>query len=162
MYLYIVQDNFVIARGLRSAQDVRKQLVSMLDRYRLPVVSCGRHVHRVCRAICSGYFMHAAKKDPQEGYKTLVESQPVYVHPSSALYSKQPEWLIYHKLMLTTKEYIHECLVVDPKWLVELAPDFFRKCDETQLSRRKKRERLEPLFDKFHAPNEWRLSRRKG
>jgi ATP-dependent RNA helicase DHX8/PRP22 len=156
------QENFVTARSLRSAQDVRKQLVSIMERYRLPVVSCGRHVHRVCRAICSGYFMHAAKKDPQEGYKTLVESQPVYIHPSSSLYSKQPEWLIYHKLVLTTKEYLHQCLAIDPKWLVELAPNFFRKCDENQISRRKKRERLEPLFDKFHAPNEWRLSRRKG
>jgi hypothetical protein len=28
------------------------------------------------------------RKDPQEGYKTLVEGTPVYIHPSSALFSK--------------------------------------------------------------------------
>ena len=30
------------------------------------------------KAICSGFFMHAAKKDPQEGYKTMDEGQVVY------------------------------------------------------------------------------------
>merc|ERR1719319_965411 len=87
-------------------------------------------------AFTSGYFMHAAKKDPQEGYKTLVEGQPSFIHPSSALFNHQPEWLIYHKLVLTSKEYMRECMVIEPKWLVELAPRFYRKADPVRLSRR--------------------------
>jgi len=59
----------------------------------------------VRRAICSGFFRNAAKKDPQEGYKTLIEGTPVYIHPSSALFNKNPDWLIYHELVLTTREY---------------------------------------------------------
>jgi hypothetical protein len=34
-------------------------------RHKLDVVSCGRAYKRVQRAICSGFFRHAAKKDPQ-------------------------------------------------------------------------------------------------
>jgi hypothetical protein len=30
------------------------------------------------------------RKDPQEGYKTLVEGTPVYIHPSSALFRLEP------------------------------------------------------------------------
>eukprot|EP00955_Chlamydomonas_euryale_P022717 240121-Chlamydomonas_euryale.AAC.1 len=44
----------------------------------------------------------------QEGYKTVVENQPVYIHPSSSVFQQQPDWVIYHELILTTKEYMRE------------------------------------------------------
>lgn len=45
---------------------------------------------------------------PVQGYKTVVEQQPVYIHPSSAVFQQQPDWVIYHELVLTTKEYMRE------------------------------------------------------
>lgn len=60
------------------------------------------------QAICSGFFFHAARKDPQEGYKTVVEQTPVFIHPSSALFQRQPDWVLYHELVLTSKEYMRE------------------------------------------------------
>ena len=51
---------------------------------------------------------------------------------------------------------------IEPKWLVELAPRFFKAADPHKLSRRKKNERLEPLFDRYNDPQAWRLSRRRG
>jgi hypothetical protein len=41
----------------------------------LQITSCGRNFTKVRKAITSGYFTHAAKKDPQEGYKTMDEGQ---------------------------------------------------------------------------------------
>jgi ATP-dependent RNA helicase DHX8/PRP22 len=99
--------------------------------------------------------------DPQEGYKTLVDQQPIYIHPSSSLFNRQPEWIIYHQLVLTTKEYAREVLAIEPKWLIELAPQFYKSADPNQLSKRKKFERIEPLFDRFHGKDDWRLSKRK-
>ncbi|CAG0902485.1 unnamed protein product, partial [Cyprideis torosa] len=84
-------DNFVQIRSLKRAQDVRKQLMGIMDRHKLDVVSCGKNTARVQKAICSGFFRNASKKDPQEGYRTLVDSQVVYIHPSSALFNRQPE-----------------------------------------------------------------------
>lgn len=155
-------ENFLQARELRRAEDVRKQLLAILERYKMPVESCGKNWKRVCKAIVSGFFVNAAKKDPQEGYRTLVEGQPVYIHPSSALFNRQPEWLIYHQLVLTSKEYLRECLAIDPKWLVEAAPQFYRSADPNKISKRKRKERIEPLYDRFHPPNDWRLSKRRG
>lgn len=66
----------------------------------------GHFVSFLVQAIVAGYFAHAARRDPQEGYKTLVEGQTVYIHPSSALFQKNPEWVIYHDLVLTSKEYM--------------------------------------------------------
>ncbi|KAK2080151.1 hypothetical protein QBZ16_000004 [Prototheca wickerhamii] len=155
-------ENFIQARSMRRAQDVRKQLVAIMDRYKLDLVSAGRSFTRIQKAICAGFFAHAARKDPQEGYKTIVEQQPVFIHPSSALFQHQPDWVIYHELVLTTKEYMREVTHIDPKWLVELAPRFFKAADAHKLSRRKRHERIEPLYDRYNPPNDWRLSRRRG
>ena len=95
-------ENFIQARSMRRAQDVRQQLVSIMERYRHQVVSCGRNTMKVRQALCSGFFRNAARKDPQEGYKTLIEGTPVYMHPSSALFGKPAEHVIFHTLVLTT------------------------------------------------------------
>ncbi|XP_052895056.1 ATP-dependent RNA helicase DHX8 isoform X2 [Anopheles moucheti] len=152
-------ENFVQIRTLKRAQDVRKQLLGIMDRHKLDVVSAGKNTVRVQKAICSGFFRNAAKKDPQEGYRTLVDSQVVYIHPSSALFNRQPEWVVYHELVQTTKEYMREVTTIDPKWLVEFAPAFFRFSDPTKLSKFKKNQRLEPLYNKYEEPNAWRISR---
>lgn len=156
-------DNFVQGRSLRRAQDVRKQLVGIMDRYSHDIVSCGKNYNRVRKAICSGYFRNAAKKDPQEGYKSLAESGgTVYIHPSSALFNRAPEYCVYHEVVLTTREYMREVTAIEPKWLVEVAPRFFRPADAMNISKRKRQEKIAPLFDKFAKhQDEWRLSKVK-
>jgi len=108
-------ENFIQARSMRRAQDVRQQLVSIMERYKHQVVSCGRNTMKVRQALCSGFFRNAARKDPQEGYKTLIEGTPVYMHPSSALFGKPAEHVIFHTLVLTTKEYMHCTTAIEPK-----------------------------------------------
>ncbi|KFO26089.1 ATP-dependent RNA helicase DHX8 [Fukomys damarensis] len=138
-------DHFLQARSLRRARDVRKQMLGIMDRHKLDVVSCGEATVRVQKAICSGFFRNAARKDPQEGYRTLLGQRGVYLHPSGALFHRQPEWVVYHELVLTTKEYMREVTTVDPRWLAELAPAFFKVSDPAKLSQQKQRQRLEPL-----------------
>ena len=41
-------------------------------------------------------------------------------------------------------------MAIDPKWLVELAPRFFKGADANKLSRRK---HYETLDDKINEPN---------
>jgi ATP-dependent RNA helicase DHX8/PRP22 len=119
-------DNYIQNRSLRRAQDIRKQLLGIMDRFKQNIMSCGNNYDLVRKAICGGYFRNAAKKDSQEGFKTVVEGTPVHVHPSSSIFQKQPEWLIYHELVLTSKEYMREVLAIEPKWLTEVAPNFFQ------------------------------------
>ncbi|ODQ56063.1 DUF1605-domain-containing protein, partial [Saitoella complicata NRRL Y-17804] len=113
----------------------------------------------VRQALCSGFFRNAAKKDPQEGYKTLIEGTPVYIHPSSALFGKPAEWVIYHDILMTSKEYMREVTAIEPKWLVEAAPNFFKVAEG--LSKRKKQEKIEPLFNRFQDKDDWRISRQR-
>ncbi|URE20382.1 hypothetical protein MUK42_25712 [Musa troglodytarum] len=96
------------------AQDVKKQLLTIMDRHKLGVVSAGKNFTKIQKAITAGFFFHAAMTDPQEGYRTLVENQFVYTHPSSALFQRQLDWVIYHELDMTTKEYMREAMIIDP------------------------------------------------
>jgi ATP-dependent RNA helicase DHX8/PRP22 len=154
-------ENFIQARSMRRAKDVRDQLIKIMERYKHPVVSCGRDTQKVRQALCTGFFRNAARKDPQEGYKTLTEGTPVYLHPSSALFGKQAEWIIYHTLVLTTKEYMHCTTSIEPKWLVDAAPTFFKVAPTDRLSKRKQAERIQPLYNKFAGEDDWRLSAQK-
>ena len=154
-------ENFIQARSMRRAKDVRDQLVKIMDRYKHPITSCGRATQKVRQALCSGFFRNSARKDPSEGYKTLIEGTPVYLHPSSALFGKQAEWVIYHTLVLTSKEYMHCTSAIEPKWLVEAAPTFFKVAPSDRLSKRKKAERIQPLYNKFAGEDDWRLSAQK-
>ncbi|CAD7946283.1 unnamed protein product [Amoebophrya sp. A120] len=156
-------ENFVQVRSLKRAQEVRKQLIGILDRYQLEIQSCGTDYNRLRKTICAGYFNHACKRDAKEdGYKTLLDNQVVHIHPSSSLYQKAPEWIVYHELVLTTKEYLREVSTIEPHWLPELAPNLFQKADENKISKRKQFETIEPLYNKFEEKNSWRLSRRAG
>ncbi|WRT65383.1 uncharacterized protein IL334_002326 [Kwoniella shivajii] len=168
-------ENFIQTRAMKTAQDVRKrecnvkhtsltvaELIGIMDRYKHDLVSCGTNFNRVRMAICSGFFRNAAKKDPTEGYKTLVEGTPVSIHPSSALFQRPPEWCVYYELVLTAKEYMHQVTVIEPKWLSEVAPTFFRVADQNKISKRKASEKIEPLFDRFATnKDDWRLSKQK-
>lgn len=156
-------ENFIQARAMQRAQKVRDQLVQIMQRHRHPIVSCLRDTAKVRRAMCAGFFRNAARKDPQEGYKTLIEGTPVYLHPSSALFGKQAEWVIYHTLVMTTKEYMQTTTTIEPKWLVEAAPTFFKVAPSNQLSKRKQAERIQPLYNKYATEDDWRLSaQRRG
>ncbi|MCJ1477634.1 DEAH-box ATP-dependent RNA helicase prp22 [Lambiella insularis] len=154
-------ENFIQFRSMHRAQDVRQQLVSIMERYKHQVVSCGRNTMKVRQALCSGFFRNAARKDPQEGYKTLIEGTPVYMHPSSALFGKPAEHVIFHTLVLTTKEYMHCTTGIEPKWLVDAAPTFFKVAATDRLSKRKKAERIQPLYNRFAGEDDWRLSAQK-
>ena len=154
-------ENFIQARSMKRAKDVRDQLVKIMNRYRHPIVSCGRSSDKVRRALCAGFFRNSARKDPQEGYKTLTEGTPVYLHPSSALFGKQAEWVIYYTLVLTTKEYMHCTTSIEPKWLVEAAPTFFKVAPSDKLSKRRAAERIQPLYNKFATEEDWRISAQK-
>ena len=42
------------------------------------------------KAITAGFFNHGCRKDAEEGYRSIADNQQVYIHPSSALFDKNP------------------------------------------------------------------------
>ncbi len=159
-------DNYIQARVINRVQDVRNQLLGILEGHKYQIRSCGGirgAIVNVQKSFTAGFFMHAAKRDQQQkGYRTLTDNQPVSIHPSSSLFNRNPEYVIYHELVLTSREYMRNTMLLNPKWLVECAPKFFKSVDATRLSKRKKQEKIEPLHDPRNPKDSWRLSRRQG
>lgn len=50
-----------------------------------------------------------------------------HLHPTSALFSAghTPEFVVYHEVVLTSKEYLQNVTSVEPEWLAEDGPMFF-------------------------------------
>lgn len=38
-----------------------------------------------------------------------------------------PRWVVYHELVLTTKEYMRTVSEIKPEWLVEVAPHYYNR-----------------------------------
>ncbi|KFG40093.1 helicase associated domain (ha2) protein, partial [Toxoplasma gondii VAND] len=78
-------------------------------------------------SICAGYFHNAAKLRGIGEYVNLRSSIPCHLHPTSALYGAghTPDYVVYHEVVLTTKEYMRNVTSVEAAWLAELGPMYF-------------------------------------
>lgn len=52
---------------------------------------------------------------------------PCHLHPTSALYGMgyTPDYVVYHELVMTSKEFMQGVTAVDGHWLAELGPMFY-------------------------------------
>ena len=155
------KDNFVHYRSLSKAVEIKEQLKNILERYKLKVVSCKGVYSKVRKAITAGYFSHVARCQ-KDVYKTIVDDHEVYIHPSSSLFNKNPEWVVYHEVVNTSKEYMRNVSTINPRWLMDVAGKYFKVCDPNVLTKKQRNEKIEPWAVRFGDPNEWRLSKRKG
>ena len=48
-----------------------------------------------------------------------------------------PRWVVYHELVLTSKEYMRTVSEIKPAWLVEIAPHYYSKRELADESEKK-------------------------
>eukprot|EP00761_Pharyngomonas_kirbyi_P012858 gb/GECH01012885.1/.p1 GENE.gb/GECH01012885.1/~~gb/GECH01012885.1/.p1 ORF type:complete len:723 (+),score=158.39 gb/GECH01012885.1/:1-2169(+) len=80
---------------------------------------------KIRRCVVTGYFSHAARRNSDGSYATLRGDQVLYIHPSSAVFKHPPEWVVYHEVVETNKQYMRDVMAVKPDWLAEIAPHFY-------------------------------------
>mmetsp|Transcript_25852 Transcript_25852/g.41263 ORF Transcript_25852/g.41263 Transcript_25852/m.41263 type:complete len:310 (+) Transcript_25852:124-1053(+) len=121
--------HFIHRKAVVKAHEVRQQLESMAPP--LPpgvtAVSGTPAWDLVRKAICSAYFVHATRLKSITEYINLLNGTPANLHPSSAIcgIGETPDYVVYHELVLTTKEYMRTVTAIDPLWLAEMGPMFF-------------------------------------
>ncbi|XP_011190725.1 pre-mRNA-splicing factor ATP-dependent RNA helicase DHX16 [Zeugodacus cucurbitae] len=130
-------ENFIQYRSMKRARDVREQLVGLMQRVEIDMVSCMPETMNVRKAVTAGYFYHVAKLSKSGNYKTIKHNQTVLIHPNSSLFEELPRWVLYHELVFTTKEYMRQVIEIDSKWLLEVAPHYY-KAKELEDSTNKK------------------------
>jgi pre-mRNA-splicing factor ATP-dependent RNA helicase DHX15/PRP43 len=123
-------DNFVNERSMQSAVNVQNQLLGIMKRLDVPLISSDLKgdgsfgFSDIRRALTGAMFMQVAHRQRSGEYLTVKDNQLVYIHPSSVVNSR-PEWVLFEEFALTTKNYIRTVTVTDVDWLVELAPHYF-------------------------------------
>lgn len=140
--------HFLHAKLLRKAREVRAQLEDILRTQKLPIVSSGTDWDIIRKCITSGYFHQAARVKGVGEYVNCRTGVPMHMHPTSALYGLgyTPDYVVYHELTLTSKEYMGIVTAVDPYWLADLGAVFYsiresnadsagRRGRDTQMSR---------------------------
>lgn len=88
-------------------------------RVEIEITSNLKDLDAIKKVIASGFFPHSAKLQKNGSSWTVKHPQRVHIHPSSGLGQVLPRWVIYHELVLTTKEYMRQVTDLKPKWLVE-------------------------------------------
>ncbi|KAI9495488.1 P-loop containing nucleoside triphosphate hydrolase protein [Zychaea mexicana] len=115
-------ENFIQHRTLERVRNVRDQLVQLLDRVEVPLISNPNpaDITPIQKAVTSGFFFNGARLNRSgESYRTIKQNQTVHVHPSSSMLEKKPRWVVYYELVLTSKEYMRQVMEIQPNWLLE-------------------------------------------
>jgi len=151
-------ENFVQARSMRRARDVRDQLVGLCERVEVVMSSSPDDADALAKAITAGYFFNAARLTRSGNYRTTKTSHTVALHPSSILAPRKeardkdkdkearkalgmasaedapparppPEWVVYHELVETSREFMRCVTPIKPVWLTEIAPHYYKPAD---------------------------------
>eukprot|EP00727_Mastigamoeba_balamuthi_P002088 m51a1_g11877 putative probable pre-mrna-splicing factor atp-dependent rna helicase-like (664) ;mRNA; r:566201-568737 len=121
-------DNFLQARSLKSADNVRSQLARIMEKLGIALRSIDytspSYYTTIRRALVSGYFMQVAHLERTGHYLVAKDNQPVALHPSCVM-ERKPEWVLYHEYVLTSKNYIRTVTDIKAEWLLELAPHYY-------------------------------------
>lgn len=132
--------HFLHAKGIRKAREVHAQLEDLMRQQKMEPRSAGGSWDVVRKSICSAYFYNSSKIKGIGEYVNMLTGIPSSLHPSSALFGLgyTPDYVCYHELISTSKEYMSCVTAVDGEWLAEAGPMFFsvRESFETTLLRR--------------------------
>jgi pre-mRNA-splicing factor ATP-dependent RNA helicase DHX16 len=136
------KENFLQQRSLTRARDIRDQLAKLCERVLEGSSTCGgiSNMQPIQRAITAAFFLNAARLQRNgDGYRTLKTNTTVYVHPSSVVksYDPPPKIIIYHELVVTSKEYVRSVIPIDAKWLSEFGGHYYDKKDVEALEVKK-------------------------
>eukprot|EP00834_Sanchytrium_tribonematis_P001580 NODE_40_length_35084_cov_0.543519.p4 type:complete len:903 gc:universal NODE_40_length_35084_cov_0.543519:20800-18092(-) len=119
--------HFLHPKPIRKAKEINFQLVELIKKANITITSCGSNLDLVRKSICSAYFHHTARMKSLNEYMNARSGVSCFLHPTSSLSSMGalPDYIVYHELLYTSKEYMQTVTSVDPLWLAELGPQFF-------------------------------------
>jgi len=141
--------HFLHPKLLRKAREVRSQLEDIMNFQKMVLYSAGTDFDIVRKAITAGYFHQAARVKGIGEFVNIRSGLPTHLHPTSALYGLgyTPTYVIYHELILTSKEYMTQVTAIDAHWLAELGSVFY-SVKEKNFDDRGNRRKADKEFSK--------------
>lgn len=120
--------NFIDMHALKLADNVRTQLVRIMNQYNLKICSTSfnnpDYYANIRKALLAGLFMQVAHLEQSGLYRTIKDNQMVHLHRSCSLNHK-PEWVMYGELEHTKGNYIQTVTKIRGEWLIDIAPCYY-------------------------------------
>ncbi|KAF2902759.1 hypothetical protein ILUMI_03424 [Ignelater luminosus] len=160
-------EHFIHIKAMRKVREVRQQLKDIVMQQKLELESCGTDWDIVRKCICSAYFHQAARLKGIGEYVNLRTGMPCHLHATSALFGlgNTPDYVVYHELVMTAREYMQCVTSVDGHWLAELGPMFFSVKETGKSGRAKKKqaaEHLQEMENQMHMAQEEMRARKEA
>ncbi|EAW06420.1 putative ATP-dependent RNA helicase (Hrh1) [Aspergillus clavatus NRRL 1] len=123
--------HLVSHRAMQSVMDVRKQLTMQCRQAKLlPSASDSRNgptnsIIRepspvlILKSFLRGFSTNTARLVPDGSYRTVVGNQTVAIHPSSVLFGKKVEAIMYNEFVFTNRSYARGVSAVQMDWVGE-------------------------------------------
>lgn len=121
------KENFVNKKNMLKVIEIRSQLADLCVKAGVALRSCGQDSTAFRKCLASGLFTNVAELQKNGDYLTLDARKKVHIHPSSCLFSSSPACVVFTEMVETTKCYMRNLTVVDPDWLPDVAPQYFKK-----------------------------------
>ena len=127
--------HYLSFRALSRASEIRAQLVKYLKKCRIPLVSCAVHAGDedesdipLRKCLAAGFFSQAARLHADGKYRSARNDTHILaIHPSSIIATERPpKWVVYHEEVHTDQHYMRDVTAIEPDWLTELAPHFYK------------------------------------
>ncbi|KAJ2467722.1 hypothetical protein GGI02_003942 [Coemansia sp. RSA 2322] len=133
-------ENFIQFRSMCRARDLRDQIIGLMERVEVNPESNPNpgDTEPIRKALTAGFFYNCARLQKSgDSYATIKRRQTVHIHPSSSLQEDKPKLVVYFELVLTSLEYMRQVIEIDARWLLELAPHYYKKGDVEDDMKRK-------------------------
>ncbi|KAJ3009366.1 UNVERIFIED_CONTAM: putative ATP-dependent RNA helicase dhr2 [Siphonaria sp. JEL0065] len=111
-------ENFINARAVKNALEIRTQLASFCTQAKIPPTStCGNEVAPILQSFLQGFFQNLAVLQIDGSYQTFSGKQTCHIHPSSVLFGKRASLIMFHELVQTSRQYVRSVSAVSLTWL---------------------------------------------
>ncbi|OOV95171.1 ATP-dependent RNA helicase HrpA [Pseudomonas sp. MF6396] len=118
--------NFLNYLRLREWRDAHRQLSLICRDLQLSINKEPADYPRLHKAILSGLLSQIGQKT-EDGDYLGARQRRFWVHPSSGLGKKRPQWLMTAELVETTKLYARMVAKIEPDWIEPLAGHLIKK-----------------------------------
>ena len=118
--------NFLNYLRLREWRDAHRQLALICRDLQLTANKEPADYPRLHKAILSGLLSQVGHKTEDGDYQGARQRR-FWVHPSSGLGRKRPQWLMAAELVETTKLYARMVAKIEPDWIEPLAMHLIKK-----------------------------------
>lgn len=118
--------HYISSKGMRKAREVREQVLDIVRSVGMSETSCDDW-DLVRRAIASAFYYQAARRKNVSDYINIRSAVVSGLHPTSSLYGTglSPDYVVYHELIMTKKEFMSCVTAVEPQWLADAGPKLY-------------------------------------